>query len=92
MPNAKGITSGVQVGSSPEPSFPSYDSNVHRCSECFKELYEADRGYGSTALACEIHGFDRQIITVPKWLEDAIRWHPTDALRYITFVIDNLPV
>lgn len=90
MPNAKEMTSGVQVGSS--PSFPSYDSNVHRCSECFKELFEADRGYGSTALACEIHGFDRQIITVPKWLEDAIRWHPTDALRYVAFVIDNLPV
>lgn len=52
----------VQQGPPTKSSAPS----VYRCSECRRELYKADRGYGSTALACPVHGFDRQIITEPK--------------------------
>lgn len=89
-PAHQGTVQTPMVGTLIGPSFPSYDPNVHRCSECFAELYEADRGYGSTALACQNHGFDRQIVTVPKWVEDAVRWHPTMALRYVAFVVDNM--
>lgn len=86
------MSSPIFVGSHSPESLPYSDPNIHRCSECFQELFEADRGYGSTALACPTHDFNRQIITVPKWLEDEVRWHPTVALRYVAFVVDNMPV
>ena len=60
-----------------------HGQTTHRCSECYALLVEKDRGYGSTALACPTHGFDRQILTLPKWVDDEIIRRPELAHRYI---------
>lgn len=54
--NEQGRTMNEHVAErvSAGPPFP--ERLGHWCSECFAELYEADRGYGSTAWACPIHG------------------------------------
>lgn len=63
---------------------------IHRCSECFGELYEADRGCGSTAWACPVHAFNRRILEIPASVEDEIRQHPEWAAGYVKFIRDNL--
>lgn len=77
-----------QLGTSTAPAPATEPRLIHRCSECFAELYDAERGYGSTALACPEHGFDRQIVTVPAWVEGAAKDHPAITRRYVEWLLE----
>lgn len=80
-------TSNMQVGVQAGPPAPSRPETVKRCSECFAELFVADRGYGSTALACPTHDFNRQILEVPAWIESEAKARPDLTRRYVDWLL-----
>ena len=63
-----------------------------RCSNCFHELFEADRGFGSTALACPNHNFERMILEIPVYLEEYARRNPDLARDYLDFILDGADI
>lgn len=75
----------VEQGKAP-PEGPRPPKMVNRCDRCFAQLYEAERGRGSTSLACPKHGFLRMILTIPADLENWALRNPETATRYVAWL------
>lgn len=82
------ITTGVQQG---PPTPRTAPKTVERCDRCFAKLYLAERGNGSTSMACPNHGFQRMILTIPLDIEHYASLHPETVAAYAKWLGRGAP-